>query len=194
MRVADLMTRPVLTLRAQDTIEHAGALLSRNRITAAPVVDADGELIGIVSEGDLLRARHVPPGDATGRATIVADVMTSDVVVMRMDAELSDVAEAMLRHNVHSVPIVDGVAEVAGIVCRHDLLRAYVRTDDMIELDVQHRLDEYAPGERTWSATVRDGIVEISGAYADEVERNVVEALARTVPGVSAVRRTVVAH
>jgi len=204
MRVTDLMTRPVLTLRTGDTIEHAGALLSRNRITAAPVVDAEDQLIGIVSEGDLLRARHAHPRSAAGlagdaattarRAVVVADVMTRDVVVVRMDAEVSVVAEVMLRHNVHSVPIVDGVAEVAGIVCRHDLLRAYVRTDDMIELDVQHRLDEYAPGERTWSATVRDGVVEIAGWYADEVERNVVEALARTVPGVSTVRRRVEAH
>jgi CBS-domain-containing membrane protein len=190
MRVTDLMTRPVLTLRADDTIEHAGALLSRNRITAAPVVDAEGELIGIISEGDLLRVRH-GQAPAAGRANVVADAMTRDVVVVRMDAELSDVAEAMLEHNVHSVPIVDGVAEVAGIVCRHDLLRAYVRTDAMVELDVQHRLDEYATGGRTWSATVRDGIVEIEGWYADEVERNVIEALARTVPGVVSVHRRV---
>jgi CBS domain-containing protein len=192
MRVTDLMTRPVLTLRADDTIEHAGALLSRNRITAAPVVDAEGELIGIISEGDLLRARHVPDGaPPVARATVVADAMTREVVVVRMDADLSDVAEAMLRRNVHSVPIVDGVAEVAGIVCRHDLLRAYVRTDDMVELDVQHRLDEYATGGRSWNATVRDGVVEIAGWYADEVERNVIEALARTVAGVVSVRRRV---
>jgi len=195
MRVTDLMTRPVLTLRAGDTIEHAGALLSRNRITAAPVVDAEDQLIGILSEGDLLRARHGQAEEhAPGRAAVVADVMTREVVVVRMDAELSDVAEVMLRHNVHSVPVVDGAAEVAGIVCRHDLLRAYVRTDDMVELDVQHRLDEYAPGERTWRATVRDGVVEIAGWYADQVERNVVEALARSVPGIAAVRQRVEAR
>jgi CBS domain-containing protein len=196
MRAADLMSRPVLTVRADDTLGHAAALLSGNHITAAPVLDAAGDLVGIVSEGDLLRARQANGTDAvyqpepswTG-AAIVADVMTRDVVAMPFDAELSDIAEAMLYHNVHSVPILDGVSEVAGVICRHDLLRAYVRTDDMMELDVQHRLDAYAGGQRIWTATVRDGVAEITGPYVDDVERRVVEVLVRTVTGVSAVKQ-----
>jgi len=107
---------------------------------------------------------------------------------MPSDAELSDIAEALLYHKVHSVPILDSASEVAGIICRHDLLRAYVRTDDMVELDVQHRLDEYAGG-RTWTATVRTGAVEIAGPYLDDVERRVVGVLARTVAGVTAVKQ-----
>jgi CBS domain-containing protein len=194
MRTADVMTRPVLTVRADDSVEQAAALLTGNTITAAPVVDAEGGLIGIVSEGDLLRARAAREtgasrrGPARPQAAVVADVMTSHVVVMTTDAELSDIATMMLRHNVHSVPIVDDAEQVVGIVSRLDLLRAYVRTDDTVQLDVQHRLDEYAGSARTWSVTVRDGIAEIAGRYTDEVERTIVEVLARTVPGVEHVR------
>jgi CBS domain-containing protein len=194
MRTADVMTRPVLTVRADDPVEQAAALLTGNAITAAPVVDAEGGLIGIVSEGDLLRARAARetgasrPDPPRPHAAAVADVMTRDVVVMTSDADLSDIATMMLRHNVHSVPIVDDAAQVVGIISRLDLLRAYVRTDDTIQLDVQHRLDEYAGSARTWSVTVRDGIAEIAGRYTDEAERTIVEVLARTVPGVEQVR------
>jgi CBS-domain-containing membrane protein len=196
MLAADLMTRPVWTVRADDTLEHAAALLSGRHVTAAPVLDSAGDMIGIVSEGDLLRAHHINGTDATHqpgpnptRAAVVADVMTHDIVVMPSDAELSDIAEAMLYHNVHSVPILDSASDVAGIVCRHDLLRAYVRTDDMVELDVQHHLDAYAGRDRIWNATVRDGVVKITGPYVDDVERRVVGVLARTVSGVSAVKQ-----
>jgi CBS domain-containing protein len=194
MFAADLMSRPVLTVRDDDTVEQAAAMLSHKNVTAAPVLDAVGDLVGIVSEGDLLRARVETWHDNGGEpvpvtAKLVADVMTRNVVILPADAELSAVAEAMLRYNVHSVPIVDSQTEVTGIVCRHDLLRAYVRTDDMVQWDVQHRLDQYAGGRRVWTAAVHDGIVEIDGSYVDDVERRVVEILARTVPGVSQVRR-----
>ena len=192
MHAADVMTRPVLTVRADDYVEQAAALLANNNVTAAPVLDRQGELVGIVSEGDLLRARvvHVPDPvhtDAPGPAVrFVCDVMTRDVVALPAAADLSAVAEAMLAHHVHSVPIVDA-AEVVGIICRHDLLRLYVRTDDRVQWDVQRRLDQYAGDERVWTATVHNGAVEISGAYVDEVQHKVVEVLARTVPGVDAV-------
>jgi predicted transcriptional regulator len=181
MLAADVMSRPVLTVRAEDTVEQAAALLSRKDVTAAPVLDDEGDLVGIVSEGDLLRARVANGHGGAQPVTLVA--------VLPLEADLSEVAEAMLRYNVHSVPIVDDVAEVTGIICRHDLIKAYVRTDDTAQWDVQHRLDQYAGGRRRWTVTVERGVVEIDGQYVDDVERRVVEALARTVGGVSDVKR-----
>ena len=152
----------------------------------------EGELVGIVSEGDLLRARvvRVPdpahdPGPGP-TATIVRDLMPRDVAALPPDAELSAVADMMLSRNVHSVPIVDA-SEVMGMICRHDLLRLYVRTDDRVQWDVQHRLDQYAGNERQWTATVHNGVVDIKGRYVDDIQHKVVEVLARTVPGVSSV-------
>jgi CBS domain-containing protein len=184
-----VMTRPVLTVRADEHVEQAAALLANNNVTAAPVLDPQGELVGIVSEGDLLRARVVRVPDpvhlnAPGPvAKLVSDVMTYDVVALPTEADLSAVAEAMLTHHVHSVPIVDG-SEVVGIVCRHDLLRLYVRTDDRVQWDVQRRLDQYAGDERRWTVTVHNGDVAIAGEFVDNVQHKVVEVLARTVPGV----------
>ena len=63
----------------------------------------------------------------------------------------------------------------------------YVCTDDRVQWDVQRRLDQYAGDERLWTATVHNGIVEISGRYIDSVQHKVVEVLARTVPGVTTV-------
>lgn len=193
MRAADVMTRPVLTVRADDSIEQVAALLTGNNIVAAPVVNPEGDLVGIVSEGDLLRERAQHNGPDHHRAVAVAEVMTRDVVVMTPDTDLSEVAEVMLRDNVHSVPIVNEGSEVVGVLSRLDLLRAYVRTDDVMQLDVQHRLDDYAGSGRVWSVTVRDGAAEIVGPYSDEVERKVVEVLARTVTGVERVTQRLAA-
>jgi CBS domain-containing protein len=191
MRASDVMTRPVLTVRVDDSVEQAAALLAHNNVTAAPVLDLEGGLAGIVSEGDLLRARMAmaPGADGVPPAAVVADVMTRDVVMLPDQAELSTVAETMLRRGVHSVPIVDSADELIGIVCRHDLLRVLVRNDDVVQWDIQHRLDQYAGGRRAWCATVHDGVVVIKGHYDDDVERRVVEVLARTVPGVRDVDR-----
>lgn len=184
MRALDIMTRPVRTIRADDSVEQAAALLSGHNITAAPVLDPAGDLIGIISEGDLLRAHAT-----LGPGGLVADVMTRKVIAMPLEADLSAIAEAMLYNNVHSVPIVDESGEVEGIVCRHDLLRAYVRTDDLIQVDVQQRLDQYSGGNRIWTVTVKNGVADIVGGYDDEVERNVVGVLAHTVAGVSGVHQ-----
>jgi CBS domain-containing protein len=192
MHAADVMNRPVLTVRADDNVEQAAALLAHNNVTATPVLDELGNLVGIVSEGDLLRARvvRVPdpvhPNLPASGAKLVSDVMTRDVVALPQEADLSAVADAMLTKNVHSVPIVDG-SEVVGMVCRHDLLRLYVRTDDRVQWDVQRRLDQYAGDKRLWTATVHNGTVDIDGEFVDNVQHKVVEVLARTVPGVTAV-------
>jgi osmotically-inducible protein OsmY len=77
---------------------------------------------------------------------------------------------------------------VVGIVSRRDILRTVVRTDDMVQQDVQYRLDEYAGGVQRWLATVEDGVVLIDGALDDDAERTVVTVMARTVPGVADVK------
>ncbi|MGE5156121.1 MAG: HPP family protein [Betaproteobacteria bacterium] len=194
MHAADVMSRPVLTVRDDDPIEQATTTLTVHNITSAPVVDATGDLVGVVSENDLLSARE-PPATTSGlgraapgeRPNVVADVMTREVVVVPLEADLSTVAEAMLHNHVRSVAVVDDTAGLTGIVSRHDILRTMVRTDDIIRMEVQHRLDDYASGERRWTATVRGGSVEVLGRFADDAERRIVGVLAHTVAGVTTV-------
>jgi CBS domain-containing protein len=196
MRVRDVMSRPVYTVGACDTIEYAAALLADRKVTAVPVLDATGRLVGMVSEGDLLRHRvpHDPTAharrdlaDTGGRPKLVRDVMTTQPVTTWPEADLADVAALMLRHNVRSVPILDD-GRLVGIVSRRDILRTVVRTDEVLRDEVQHRLDEYADGVRRWNVTVADGVARVEGAFIDEPERTIVTVIARTVPGVAAVR------
>jgi CBS domain-containing protein len=191
MRVRDIMTHPVFTVRSTDPIEGAAALLADRRITAAPVVDGDGRLVGIVSEGDLLRDRV--PDDPTAhlrpvtvnhhRPRVVAEVMTREVVTGWLDEDVSDVVRTMLSHNVRSLPVLDG-GRLVGIISRRDLLRTVVRSDAVLRDEVQQRLDGYAGDVRRWTATVVDGTVTVDGGFDDETEQRIVSVMVRTVPGV----------
>ncbi|HLT10577.1 MAG TPA: CBS domain-containing protein [Micromonosporaceae bacterium] len=187
------MTTPVVTVRVDDPLEQATAVLTSNNITSAPVVDSNGDLVGMVSEIDLLRGRvlpdETPPGVAPGRRpTVVADVMTETVVTMPPDADVAEVAQAMLDVDVRGVPVVDDFGSLRGIISRRDILRTVVRTDDVIQADLQQRLDAYADGKRQWVVTVDGGVARVAGRFADEVEEKVIGALARTVPGVTEVK------
>ena len=77
---------------------------------------------------------------------------------------------------------------MVGIISRRDILKAVVRTDDTVALDVQRRLDDYAGRRGLWTATADSSVVTVTGAFPNEQQRAVVTSLARTVPGVAAVR------
>ena len=195
MRVRDIMSHPVFTVRSTDPIEGAAALLADRRVTAAPVVDGDGRLIGIVSEGDLLRDRvpqtptaHLRPVvPHHDRPRVVAEVMARKVVTAWPVEDVSDVARTMLAHDVRSVPVLDD-GRLVGIVSRRDLLRAVVRSDAVLRDEAQRFLDGYAGGDRRWTATVTDGIATVDGSFDDETEQCVVSVMVKAVPGIEAVR------
>jgi CBS domain-containing protein len=193
MRVRDIMSQPVFSVRSTDPIEGAAALLADRRITAAPVIDGDGRLIGLVSEADLLTDRipedptaHLRPMVSHHRPRVVAEVMTHNVVTAWLDEDISDVARTMLHRDVRSIPVLDG-GRLVGIVSRRDLLRTVVRTDGVLRDEVQQRLDGYAGGTRRWTAVVNDGTVTIDGAFDDASEQRIVSVMVHTVPGVGAV-------
>jgi CBS domain-containing protein len=197
MRARDIMTTPVHVIWQNAPVESAAELLTEKSVTALPVVDAKGALVGMVSEGDLLW--HRVPTDPTAhlwrhlensperRPGIVREVMSARPVTATPDADVADIADMMLRHNVRSVPIVED-RDVVGIVSRRDILRAAVRGDDVLAKEVQQRLDEYADGVRRWTATVDGGVAAVSGDFTNDTERTVVTVLTRTVPGISGVK------
>ena len=196
MRVRDVMTTPVHVIWQNAPVESAAELMTTAAVTALPVVDANGALVGMVSEGDLLWRRV--PGDPTThlrrdldpaprrRPGTVLEVMARRPYTATPDLDVAEVADLMVRHDVRSVPVVEG-REVVGIISRRDILRTMVRSDDVIARDVGHRLDEYTDGRPGWTATVDGGVATVTGEFANDIERVVVAVLARTVPGVSAV-------
>jgi len=199
MHTRDIMSHPVHTVRTDDSIEHAAALLTQKKITAVPVLDDAGKLVGMVSEGDLLRDRvpadvasHPWRGadeDIGSRPKSVAEVMSSQVLTSIPAEDVADVAQTMLNYSVRSMPVLDD-GRLVGIISRRDIVRSVIHTDDMLTNEVQHRLDEYAGDLHRWNATVSDGVATIDGAADDEAERTIVTVIARTVPGIAAVHLT----
>jgi CBS domain-containing protein len=130
MKARDIMTSPVITLSPDMSVPAAAALLGSHGFTAAPVVDADGQLIGIVSETDLVRSPVVPDWWVIQRQSdpTVEQIMTSKLTTMRSEDDLADVATAMLDARIRSIPIVDD-GELVGIVTRRDMLRVVARRE-----------------------------------------------------------------
>ena len=196
MRTKDLMSSPVHLVWQNASVESAAELMTAKSVTALPVVDANGALVGMVSEGDLLW--HRVPADPTAhsrrdremapqrRPGTVLEVMAKSPYTATPDQDVAEVADVMIQHDVRSLPVVEG-REVVGIISRRDILRAMVRSDDVLAKEVQHRLDEYADGVHRWGATVDGGIVTVTGEFANDTELAVVTVLARTVPGISSV-------
>ena len=144
MRAVDVMTPNVITVDPDTTVQDLAKLLSERGISGAPVVDAGGRMIGIVSEGDLLhRAElgteqreerhgswwldHFASGLARdyvkSHGRTVKDIMTRDVVSVTEDADLADVAMLLETNRIKRVPVMRG-GKVVGIVSRANLVRA----------------------------------------------------------------------
>ncbi|KUL23496.1 CBS domain-containing protein [Actinoplanes awajinensis] len=199
MRVRDIMTSPVQVVWHNAPIEDAVALMTTYEVTALPVLDADGLLIGMVSDSDLLwhrvpaepladPARHRDTGPHPGhRPGVVVEVMSAYPVTTTPGADLADAAQLMLDHDVRSLPVVQG-RTVVGIVSRRDILTAVVRDDDALTADVQRRLDDYAGHRGRWTARVTAGVATVAGGFPNEQQREVVSLLAHTVPGVAGIR------
>lgn len=189
MRADELMSSPVLTVTPEMSVKAAAAVLVDGKVTAAPVLGGAGELVGIVSESDLL-AHGTPqdprahirllPDDPVPLPHAVRDVMTADVITVPERADAADAVTVMLERRVKSLPVLrDG--RVVGMVSQRDLLRALARSDDEIWADVQQRLHDHLDAPEGFRVDVREGVVTISGT---NTSRSAAVALVRTVPGV----------
>jgi CBS domain-containing protein len=195
MRAKDIMTSPVITVTPDTSIKEAAAILIRNRISTLPVVNDQQELVGIVSEADLMALetepdprRHVIPQLYTTKSAprVVGEVMTRDVIAVPEDANVAMVARLMLEHRLKSVPVVIG-NEVIGIVARRDVLKVLARSDMEIHVELEDLLDEEIQMMGRYRARVSDGVVTLIGPV-DRASQRLAELLARSVPGVIGVR------
>lgn len=189
------MSRPVITVSPGDSIKEAARLLVTYAVSALPVVDAQGDVVGIVSEADLLpmearpdpRAQATPlkPTAGTGPHS-VADVMTSRVVTVPAVSEVWQAARTMIESGVKRLPVMSG-RRLVGIVSRRDLVKVIAREDGDVQAQVTRRLGELGLGTSKASVSVSDGVatirIEDRGAG-----RRLAESVALTVPGVLEVR------
>ncbi len=146
-KAKDVMTKEVITVRRETTIRDLALLFTEKRISSAPVVDDAGDLIGIVSESDLVeqdKNLHIPTvvsifdwviylesgkrfekelQKMTGQT--VADIYSEQVLSVGPEAPVSEIADIMSRERVHAVPVVEG-KRVVGVVGRIDLIKTMI--------------------------------------------------------------------
>ncbi|MQA87574.1 MAG: CBS domain-containing protein [Streptosporangiales bacterium] len=191
MLVREAMTAPAVTVPVTATVRQAIKLLYDNDITAVPVVDDSGRMVGIVSETDLLRGEfeadpraflRPPPATEKAPPNLVEEVMTRRVLTTRETADVADVAGLMMSAGVKSVPVLRG-RQIVGVVSRRDLIAVLARADHVIRADVVAALADYDQHGAGWEVSVHDGVVELRG-QADERTERVAELLTRTVSGV----------
>lgn len=189
--VKEVMTTPAVMVDRTSTVKQAIRLLYEQNITAAPVIDENGHMVGIVSEMDLLRGQFEADPRAFARPaapttspppTLVEEVMTPNVKTIHESGDVADLVELMITTSVKSVPIVRD-REVVGIVSRRDLMGVLAHGDDRIRDDVVTALRELSVETASWQVSVHDGIVELHGR-ADERSERIADIIARTVPGV----------
>lgn len=194
MLVHEVMTTPVVTVPHTASIRQAIRHLYEHNITAAPVVDDEGRMVGIVSEMDLLRRefdtdpRTFVRPVATPQAPPprrVTEVMKTQVRTAHETSDVAELAEMMIATGIKSVPVLHGDTLV-GMVSRRDLLRVLAHSDARIRDDVRTAIETLLPDSTGWDVSVKDGDVRLrsgTGGPADKVA----EVIAQTVPGVSRV-------
>ncbi|WP_181773181.1 CBS domain-containing protein [Amycolatopsis pittospori] len=181
MHASEIMTSPAVATTPDTPVREAVALLIEKGFAGLPVVDPEGRVVGTFTEFDALRRAW-----AGGNGISVGELMTTPVEVVSPKTDVAEIGRRMLGDRLRCLPVVEeGV--LVGVVSRRDLLRPLVRPDDTVAAHVHNLLSDYAGHRPKWTVEVDGGYVRISGEYRDEAERRVLDALARTVPGVVAV-------
>lgn len=131
LRVRDLMTDVVLSVQADDTVEKVYDLMNERGIRHLTVVDADGDLVGVVSHRDLLRHSPIERAEVPAflmreilRRTSVAEVMTSEVETADPDLPLSEAAKVMFENKFGCLPVLE-ISRLVGILTESDFVRFF---------------------------------------------------------------------
>ena len=185
MRVRDIMTTGLVTANPTTLFKDAVELILANDISSLPVVDADGQLVGLVTESDLLAKEAYP--ERQPRALSVGELMSSDLVTCLPGEDVHVVARRMLRHNVHQLPVVMD-DKLVGIVSRQDILATFDRPDADIESEVRRLIDNslWIPQGHA-RISVLDGVVLLCGTVRYRGDIVVVSRIVSNVRGVVAV-------
>jgi CBS domain-containing protein len=215
MKARDVMVSPVITVKPSASVREVAQIFIDKGISAVPVVDDQGKVVGIVSEGDLLHRQEAGTERRrsswlqllTGKETLaaeyvkaharmVADVMTRDVITAAPDTPLHEIASTLEKRGIKRVPIVSK-GQLVGLVSRANLIQAVAAARKQLEIPfsdvnirdrIVSRLREQ-PWAHTWAlnVTVNGGIVDLWGLTNSEAERKAIRVAAETTQGVRAV-------
>ena len=216
MNAADVMVKTVICVRCDASVESIAETLLTNRISAVPVLDETGGMVGIVSEGDLIH--RVEAGTErhrswwlellTGRETLAreyikshgrkaADVMTRSVITARPETPLSDLASLLEKHRIKRVPVVQN-GEIVGIVSRANLIQSLVRRGESMppeppikDSTIRDNVLAALRSKPWWPSdihiAVRDGAVELWGLVETNAQMEAIRVAVELTPGVRAI-------
>jgi CBS domain-containing protein len=220
MQARDLMVSPVVTVQPSASVKEVAKLLLEQGISAVPVVDEQGKLVGVVSEGDLLHRSEIGSErrrswwllGLTDEETLaaeyvkaharkVADVMTRKVITAAPDASLHELATLMEANAIKRVPIVED-GRLVGIVSRANLVRALASAQPALEIElsdanIQGQLLAHLQNQawaRPWllNIMVKNGVVDLWGVVRSDAERRAVRIAAESMDSVRAVNDNLV--
>ncbi|GII67458.1 hypothetical protein Skr01_75430 [Sphaerisporangium krabiense] len=209
-KVRDVMTVKVASVNGSTPFKDVAEILIHHEVSAVPVVDGEGHVLGMISEADLLRKEefkrqyytegyHLPLGarlrerltgrgpgaEDRARGDTAAELMTSPAVTIKDYASVVTAARRMSANGVKRLPVVDDEGRLRGIVSRHDLLAVFLRTDEEIaaeiEDDVVGALWPYRPEVEV---SVKDGVVTLTGHMATARDARLLTQMAGRVNGV----------
>jgi CBS domain-containing protein len=199
-KVKDVMTTDVVTVLADTPYSEIVNTLAKNKISAVPVLDTFGRVIGIVSEADLLhKVEFIGDGGqrvfewgtkkanrAKANGAAAQDLMTTPAVTIQPSISVIAAAKRLEGEHIKRLPVVDEMGRLVGIVSRRDLLKMYLRPDyelkeDVVE-DVLRRLLWIDP--LTVGVEVHDGVVTLSGHLDRKSTAELAVNVTKTVPGV----------
>lgn len=205
VRVGDVMTRDVVSVTSETPLKDVAAMLVERGISGLPVCDADGAVVGVLSEADLLVKQGGAPERSGGlfawlvetasapdlaklRAHTAGEAMTAPAVTVETDSPVSEAARTMVSLGVNRLPVVED-GRLVGIVTRADLVRLFTRSDEEIARDIRQDVVK-----RLWIAPerievdVEQGEVVLRGEVDTEVEAALLEKRIPLVAGVVGVR------
>jgi len=214
MHARDIMTSPVITAKPETGILDIVKLMLEHRISALPIVADNGALVGLVSEGDLIRRSEIGARDYSswwlaaigGKARLAEDfirthamkaeeIMTRELVTVAVDTPVWEIAEILEKNKIKRVPVVDG-DDLVGVVSRANLLQALAaqreklaQTPSPDDRALRRKVLEALEGQ-TWSelshlnVVVTDGVVHYWGIVQSKTVRSALKVAAESVPGV----------
>ena len=200
-RVRNVMTKEVVTVNEQAGFTEMVRLMAVHKVSALPVVDDDGRVIGLVSAADLLRkeefqdeqngshwleGRRQRAGRAKAAGRTAAEVMSAPAITIDPEATVPVAAKRLAWHGIKRLPVVEEGGRLVGIVSRADLLRLFLRDDDAIHREIVDEvlLRALWIEPSTVMVSVKDGVVSLIGHLERKSLVSMTIHLTRTVPGV----------
>jgi len=204
MNVRDVMTDRdrTVTVSPETTLKEVADLMVEHRISGLPVVDAEGRVVGVVSEADILTGETGGSGSegmlararALGRPATVAiprsagDAMSSPAVTIGPDDTMMHAAGRIVDRGVNRLPVVDEEGRLLGVISRADVVRAFTRSDDEIAREVRADIERILGlGPESVRVSVVDGEVSLTGEVDSDVNAKLAAFFASRTAGVVSV-------